>query len=328
MRLSHNNGKIPTDKENNMAGFIGPKEKLTVAQAAARRKKIADAKRIMDKYEEASYARRDLATSGKAPTVAKPTRAKSTRAERMQASIARAKLKAPIPLMSTQTGRMIIERERGKAKAPVPKAEVRAAAEKASTVAKPTAKKLTAGGVAKAIGKGAKQAITGKVGLGIAAATLLAGPIHKALSKDTKGRTTYDMIKSGKPYGRGRQEKMEKASYGRAVPGGLTAKPESKTPASKKNFKPPTKPDTKISSGRYRVEHHDTLSDIAKRAGVTLAELRAANPKIKDPRKIFRNTPVTIPKGGTKPSPQYTGPVPYRPGSKAAADYEASRKKK
>ena len=94
--------------------------------------------------------------------------------------------------------------------------------------------------------------------------------------------------------------------------------------------KPPinkTKPKDKIPSGKYRVETGDTLSGIAKKAGVTLAELRSANPQIKDPRKIFRNTGVTIPKGKTAAG-GYTGPVPYRPGSKAAADYEASRKKK
>lgn len=67
----------------------------------------------------------------------------------------------------------------------------------------------------------------------------------------------------------------------------------------------------KKSSGKYRVEHGDTLSGIAQRAGVTLAELRAANPQLKD-KGIFRNTGVNIPKGGTKPTPGYTGPVPYK----------------
>ena len=53
----------------------------------------------------------------------------------------------------------------------------------------------------------------------------------------------------------------------------------------------------------------------------------AANKKIKDPRKIYRNTTVKIPNNKPAPKPMYTGPVPYVPGSKAAKAYEASRKK-
>ena len=73
---------------------------------------------------------------------------------------------------------------------------------------------------------------------------------------------------------------------------------------------------TKInSSSTYRVQSGDTLSGIASRAGVSLAALRAANPRLQ-PRSIFRNTAVKIPKGGSKPSGGYTGPVPYVPKKK------------
>lgn len=75
-------------------------------------------------------------------------------------------------------------------------------------------------------------------------------------------------------------------------------------------------PKAKINSGSsYRVQHGDTLSGIAARAGVSLAALRAANPRL-EPRSIFRNTAVKIPKGGSKPSGGYTGPVPYVPKKK------------
>jgi len=43
--------------------------------------------------------------------------------------------------------------------------------------------------------------------------------------------------------------------------------------------------------------------------------------------QIYRNTTVKIPAKGKMPTPMYTGPVPYVPGSKAAKAYEASRKK-
>lgn len=62
---------------------------------------------------------------------------------------------------------------------------------------------------------------------------------------------------------------------------------------------------------KYRVSHGDTLSGIAAKAGVSLADLRAANPQLKD-KGIFRNTGVNIPKKGKMPSGGYTGSVPYK----------------
>jgi len=71
--------------------------------------------------------------------------------------------------------------------------------------------------------------------------------------------------------------------------------------------KPPTgsKP-AAISGNKYRVNAGDTLSGIAARAGVSLKDLRSANPQITDPRKIYRNTGVVIPKGGKVPTGGYT----------------------
>ena len=215
----------------------------------------------------------------------------------------------------------------------------------ATTGAKSAAKKITAGTVARAIGRGAYKAVGGKVGLAITAAGLAAGPIQRKLSEGTKGRTTWDLMNAGTL----RPAPKTTADYGRAVPGGLKGKGKAAAAAAGvtagaaamkqrsnqpritgqgkyKNGKAPT-----INSGgsttTYKVETGDTLSGIAKKAGVTLAELMAENKKIKDPRKIYRNTTVKIPAKGKTPTPMYTGPVPYVPGSKAAKAYEASRKK-
>jgi len=75
---------------------------------------------------------------------------------------------------------------------------------------------------------------------------------------------------------------------------------------------------TKVGAGgsTYRVNAGDTLSGIAKKSGVTLSELMAANKKIKDPRKIYRNTAINIPSKGKVPAGGYAGPVPYRPKKK------------
>jgi len=253
-----------------MAEFIGPKEKLTVSQAAARRKKLAMASN--------------------------------------QADLAKAKAKAPVPKGSTPAGRRQADLARAKANAPVPKS--------ATTAAKTAAKTGTKAKVARVVTGAAKFAAKKSV-IGTAAiigASAIGGYLNKTASK---GR-----MPSGK------EKQSATSGRGGAAQGFIKDKP--KGPNFSTASKPPinkTKPKDRIPSGKYRVETGDTLSGIAKKAGVTLAELRSANPQIKDPRKIFRNTGVTIPKGKTAAG-GYTGPVPYRPGSKAAADYEASRKKK
>ena len=251
-----------------MAEFIGPKEKLTVSQAAARRKKLALAER--------------------------------------QADLAKAKAGAPVPKASTPAGRMQADLAKAKANAPIPKS--------ATTAAKTAAKTGTKAKIARVVTGAAKfatkKSVIGTVAL--AAGSALANKLNKDASKGkpATGNQNATTGRGGRPQGFVK-DKPKAQSFSTA----------SKPPISKE------KPKNKIPSGKYRVETGDTLSGIAKKAGVTLAELRSANPQIKDPRKIFRNTGVTIPKGKTAAG-GYTGPVPYRPGSKAAADYEASRKKK
>jgi LysM repeat protein len=251
-----------------MAEFIGPKEKLTVSQAAARRKKLALAQR--------------------------------------QADLAKATAKAPVPKGSTPAGRMQADLARAKANAPVPKSATTAA----KTAAKAGTKAKVARVVTGAAKFAAKKSVIGTVAL--AAGGALANKLNKDASKGkpATGNQNVTTGRGGRPQG-----------FIKDKPKGPNFSTASKPPISKE------KPKDRIPSGKYRVETGDTLSGIAKKAGVTLAELRSANPQIKDPRKIFRNTGVTIPKGKTAAG-GYTGPVPYRPGSKAAADYEASRKKK
>lgn len=245
-----------------MADFIGPRERLSVSQAAARRAKLAANQRATD--------------------------------------LEKAKASAPKPKASTPAGRMQTSIAQAKASAPVPKSATTAA----KTVAKVGTKTKVVKALTGAAKFAAKKSVVGTVAL--AAGGVLANKLNKdAKTGSMPGGKNTTSGRGGRP--QGFVERKEKRIY-----------------------KPPTnetKPKNKIPSGKYRVETGDTLSGIAKKAGVTLAELRSANPQIKDPRKIFRNTGVTIPKGKTAAG-GYTGPVPYRPGSKAAADYEASRKKK
>jgi LysM repeat protein len=104
-------------------------------------------------------------------------------------------------------------------------------------------------------------------------------------------------------------------------------KDKPKNPIQKGTFKgpssssSPTKPPSSGSSGKYRVSSGDTLSGIASRAGVSLAELRAANPQLNN-KGIFRNTGVNIPKSGKMPSGGYTGAVPYKAPAKQNLPYK------
>lgn len=172
----------------------------------------------------------------------------------------------------------------------------------ATTAAKVVAK--TKGGTLAKVGRGVGRALLPRTPLGIAAtaATLALPPVFAALNKNAKtgkmpGGKNTTSGRGGRP--QGFVESKSKGNTASPFPKGGAITGKSKTPAIK-------------ASSKYRVENGDTLSGIAKRAGVTLAELRAANPQITDPRKIFRNTGVNIPKGGKKPEPGYTGAVPYR----------------
>ena len=225
----------------------------------------------------------------------------------------------------------------GKELAVRPKPGAVVATKAASSSAK---KKFTAKGAALGAAKGAGKLLTGRVAAAASIGALALGPIQRKLSEGTKGRTTYDNLnaigerskKDGTVYTRSGDKPMQNASYGRAVPGagGATIASMPKAGATPRKetqkLRGPIKRTSAVGPTMdYKVENKDTLSAIAKRSGITLSELMALNKKIKDPRKIYRNTNIKIPAPGKVPDPMYTGPVPYRPGSKAAKEYEALR---
>ena len=147
-------------------------------------------------------------------------------------------------------------------------------------------KKFTAKGAALGAAKLAGKAVTGKVGMALTAGALLGKPILQALTKDPqagkKQSTTTTAIKKETP-------KLKAGGKFVGVGAG---------------------------GSTYKVNAGDTLSGIAKKSGVTLSELMAENKKIKDPRKIYRNTSIKIPSKGKVPTGGYAGPVPYRPKKK------------
>ena len=147
-------------------------------------------------------------------------------------------------------------------------------------------KKFTAKGAAIGAAKFAGKAVTGKVGMALTAGALLGKPILQALTKDPqagkKQSTTTTAIKKETP-------KLKAGGKFVGVGAG---------------------------GSTYKVNAGDTLSGIAKKSGVTLSELMAENKKIKDPRKIYRNTSIKIPSKGKVPTGGYAGPVPYRPKKK------------
>ena len=150
-------------------------------------------------------------------------------------------------------------------------------------------KKFTAKGAALGAGKFAKSAVTGRVGLALTAGALLGKPILQALTKDPQAgkkqsTTTTPAVKS-------RSNQPRITGQGKFI--GVGA-----------------------GGSTYKVNAGDTLSGIAKKSGVTLSELLAENKKIKDPKKIYRNTSIKIPSKGKVPTGGYAGPVPYRPKKK------------
>ena len=178
-------------------------------------------------------------------------------------------------------------------------AKVAGAGAKAATGAASTAaKKAGFGKILGAVAKGAKAPFTPSgiaTTVGIQAATEL----FKNLNKGSKTGET-----------------VSNKTMGKGATTGFVA--ENKNPIQKGTFKGPLKPvlatpaaPAGATGGKYRVSSGDTLSGIAARAGVTLAELRAANPQL-DGKGIFRNTGVNIPKKGKMPTGGYTGPVPYK----------------
>ena len=168
-------------------------------------------------------------------------------------------------------------------------------------------KKFTAKGAALGAARLAGKAVTGKVGMAVTAASLLGGPLINQLTKDKNRITSADVmkgreqaaIKANAPKVKSRSNQPRITGQGKFIGKGSV----------------PT-----ISSGgatsTYRVNAGDTLSGIAKKSGVSLSELMAANKKIKDPKKIYRNTAISIPSKGKVPTGGYAGPVPYRPKKK------------
>ena len=170
-------------------------------------------------------------------------------------------------------------------------------------------KKLTAKGAALGAAKFAGKALTGRVGMAVTAASLLGGPLINQLTKDKNRITSADVMK-------GREQAAIKADAAKQANKSRSNQP--RITGQGKFIGKGSVPT--ISSGgatsTYRVNAGDTLSGIAKKSGVTLSELMAANKKIKDPRKIYRNTAINIPSKGKVPTGGYAGPVPYRPKKK------------
>jgi len=183
----------------------------------------------------------------------------------------------------------------------VPSKELAVRPKAGPVVAKTAAKKAGAKAAFKTAALGAAKStgklFTSKAGLAITAASLLGKPVLQALTKEPAGakKAKINAAKTPGPEARSNQPRI--TGQGKYI--------------GKGNI--PT-----ISSGgsTYRVNAGDTLSGIAKKSGVTLSELMAANKKIKDPRKIYRNTQVNIPSKGKVPTGGYAGPVPYRPKKK------------
>jgi murein DD-endopeptidase MepM/ murein hydrolase activator NlpD len=74
----------------------------------------------------------------------------------------------------------------------------------------------------------------------------------------------------------------------------------------------------------YKVKSGDTLTKIAKRNKLTLAQLLQANPQIKDPNKIKVGQAINIPNGasttaGTTPAPATPAPAKPAPAKPAPA---------
>ena len=156
----------------------------------------------------------------------------------------------------------------------------------AKTAAKKAGAKAAFTTAAIGAAKSTGRLFTSKAGLAITAASLLGKPVLQALTKDPqagkKQSTTTTAIKKETP-------KLKAGGKFVGVGAG---------------------------GSTYKVNAGDTLSGIAKKSGVTLSELMAENKKIKDPRKIYRNTSIKIPSKGKVPTGGYAGPVPYRPKKK------------
>ena len=170
-------------------------------------------------------------------------------------------------------------------------------------------KKFTAKGAALGAARLAGKAVTGKVGMAVTAASLLGGPLINQLTKDKNRITSADVMK-------GREQAAIKANAAQQANKSRSNQP--RITGQGKLIGKGNVPTMSAggSTSTYKVNAGDTLSGIAKKSGVSLSELMSANKKIKDPKKIYRNTSINIPSKGKVPAGGYTGPVPYRPKKK------------
>lgn len=259
-------------------------------------------------------------TETKKPETKKPTMSKAELDKKYKVAMDRVAkdFGKPAPIKVKSTVVSTKPNVPGKELAVRPKGTVVSTANK--TAAKATAKKLTAKGAALGAAKLASKAVTGKVGLALTAGSVLAGPLLNQLRKDKNRVTSADVMKGYEQAAIKGNAKSAAKSTARVKDAGAN-KPsrvrdyESSGPTRTGGY---TGSGASVGAGgsTYKVNAGDTLSGIAKRAGVTLSELRAANTNIKDPKKIYRNTTIKIPAKGKVPTGGYTGPVPYRPKKK------------
>ena len=157
----------------------------------------------------------------------------------------------------------------------------------------------------------AGKAVTGKVGLALTAGSMVAGPLLDQLNKNAKSGKVSGVTTTGRGGGAtGFAPTKPKAK--KVLPSSHILKKTSyvETTASGKRYlgsahasSAGLKNKTIVGSGgsTYTVKKGDTLSGIAKTAGVSLADVRAANPTLmKKPKydkgnMIFAGTKVKLP---------------------------------
>lgn len=99
------------------------------------------------------------------------------------------------------------------------------------------------------------------------------------------------------------------------VPGGSTAPTPTATPAPSETVTPPA------SGSTYTVQRGDTLSSISRRVGVSATALAQAN-GITNPNLIFVGQVLSIPAGGTVPTPPTSGGGTSGGGSNVVGGFE------
>lgn len=145
------------------------------------------------------------------------------------------------------------------------------------------AKKAGIGAALKGAGRVAGKLVGGRVGLGIAAASILGKPVLKALTKEPAGSFKNKTASANKDYSV-KKEAIAKGKADYSVKRGLV------------------KPVVGVAGTTYTVKKGDTLSGIAKANNTTLAAIREANPKFMKNKKykqgniIFSGTKVKLPK--------------------------------